>query len=244
MDHPGESGSIGTLQFGNLHFLAIDAIERRTRSDDLGALAGSGRPSALAAGALTPALLSLAGLPPLGGFVGKAMLFGAALGSGWAWLAAVMGANVAVSLYHYVRVLEPIYFARGTMEVAAVERPLAVALLVLGVGTLLMSAAASRPASDCSSLPCVEGAIAVPPREVSECSKGQRRFDARPCGGRQREQAEAGPGVGARAEELGHLGNPTACSVSSFPRGRRIPASSSTAKDRRPIVPGNSAPTA
>jgi NADH-quinone oxidoreductase subunit N len=55
----------------------------------------------LSAAVLTVSLLSLAGFPPFGGFVAKTRLFGAALGSGWTWLALVMGANVALSLYYY-----------------------------------------------------------------------------------------------------------------------------------------------
>ena len=36
--------------------------------------------------------------------MGKTMLFGPALGAEWTWLAVVMGANVALSLFYYVRV--------------------------------------------------------------------------------------------------------------------------------------------
>jgi NADH-quinone oxidoreductase subunit N len=41
--------------------------------------------------------------------VGKAMLFGAAMGAGMTWLAVVAAANSALSLYYYARVLEVSY---------------------------------------------------------------------------------------------------------------------------------------
>jgi NADH-quinone oxidoreductase subunit N len=66
-------------------FLAVDAIERCVGSDDIGGFSGLGRRLPVPALALALCLPSLAGIPPLGGFVGKAMLFGAALGAGWEW---------------------------------------------------------------------------------------------------------------------------------------------------------------
>jgi NADH-quinone oxidoreductase subunit N len=87
---------------------------------------------------LTVSLLSLAGFPPLGGFVGKTMLFGAALGAGWTWLAGLMGANVALSLYYYVRVLEPLYLYPPVMGPLGKEpTALRFALIGLALGTLL-----------------------------------------------------------------------------------------------------------
>lgn len=83
-------------------------------------------------------MLSLAGIPPLGGFVGKTMLFGAALAAGWTWLAVVMAANVALSLYYYVRLLEPLYLRPGGGARLAPDGVLLrVALVALGAGTVV-----------------------------------------------------------------------------------------------------------
>ena len=66
------------------------------------------------------------------------MLFGAVLGAGWVWLAGVMLANVALSLFYYVRVLEPLYLRPSTGKPLNREpASLRVALLLLGIGTLL-----------------------------------------------------------------------------------------------------------
>ena len=58
--------------------------------------------------ALVVALLSFVGIPPLGGFAGKLLLFTAAIDGGYAWLAAVAVVNTVVSLFYYLRVITPV----------------------------------------------------------------------------------------------------------------------------------------
>lgn len=119
-------------------FLAVDAIERQLASDNVAKLAGLGRRLPLTAAVLAVCLLSLAGFPPFGGFIGKTYLFGAALGAGWTWLAIVMLVNVALSLFYYVRVLEPMYLRPSLAKPLAKEPwPLRIALLALATGTLI-----------------------------------------------------------------------------------------------------------
>jgi NADH-quinone oxidoreductase subunit N len=91
-------------------FYAVALVEQRHGSDDLGVLAGLAKARPWTAIGLTLCLLSLAGVPPLAGFAGKTMLFGAALGAGWTALAALMAANSALSLYFYLRMIQPMYF--------------------------------------------------------------------------------------------------------------------------------------
>jgi NADH-quinone oxidoreductase subunit N len=136
---PGALLYLAVYLFMNLGaFLAVDAIERQVQSDDIAKLAGLGRRLPLTAAVLAVCLLSLAGFPPFGGFIGKTYLFGAAFGAGWTWLAIVMLVNVAVSLFYYVRVLEPMYL-RSSLDKTLQKEPmgLRLALLLLGLGTLL-----------------------------------------------------------------------------------------------------------
>ena len=136
---PGALLYLAIYLFMNLGaFLAADAIERQLQTDDIAKLVGLGRRLPLTAAVLAICLLSLAGFPPFGGFIGKTYLFGAALGVGWTWLALIMLVNVAVSLFYYVRVLEPMYL-RFTAGKPLSREPLGlrVVLLVLGLGTLL-----------------------------------------------------------------------------------------------------------
>jgi NADH-quinone oxidoreductase subunit N len=135
---PGLLLYLAVYLFMNLGaFLAVEAIEQQVGSDDLAHFAGLGWRLPLAAAVLTLCLLSLAGFPPLGGFIGKTLLFGAALAAGWSWLAAVMAANFAVSLYYYVRVVEPLYLRRSAGKPLVAEpTALRLALVTLGLGTL------------------------------------------------------------------------------------------------------------
>jgi NADH-quinone oxidoreductase subunit N len=122
-------------------FLAVDAIERQLKADDITLLAGLGRRLPLTAAVLALCLLALAGFPPFGSFVGKIYLFGAALDAGWTWLAIVMLVNVAISLFYYVRVLEPMYLRSSTGEPLRPEpAALRLVLLVLGIGTFISGA--------------------------------------------------------------------------------------------------------
>ena len=50
-------------------------------------------------------MLSLGGVPPMAGFMGKFWLFGAAIESGYVWLAVIGVLNSAVSIYYYVRIV-------------------------------------------------------------------------------------------------------------------------------------------
>jgi len=119
-------------------FLAVDAIERQLKTDDIREFAGLGRRLPLSAAVLAIGMLALAGFPPFGSFVGKTMLFGAAFAAGWAWLAMVMLANIALSLYYYVRVLVPLYLRPSTGNRLQREPAgLRIALLLLGFGTLI-----------------------------------------------------------------------------------------------------------
>jgi NADH-quinone oxidoreductase subunit N len=75
----------------------------------LEAFAGFGRTSRWGGIALVVCLLSLVGVPPLAGFAGKLLLFGAAIDAGYAWLAVVAILNSVLSLGVYLRLIVPMY---------------------------------------------------------------------------------------------------------------------------------------
>ena len=88
-------------------FAVVVAVARERRSVDLSAFAGLGRAHPWWTAALVLAFLSLLGLPPLAGFVGKLELFRAAIDADQAWLAVVAVVNTVVSIYPYLRVIGP-----------------------------------------------------------------------------------------------------------------------------------------
>jgi NADH-quinone oxidoreductase subunit N len=84
-------------------------------------------------------LVSLTGLPPTAGFVGKFYLFTAVLDSRWVWLAVVGAVNSVISLYYYARVLRYM-FLRDSEDQSGhlhILRSEAIILLALAVPTLL-----------------------------------------------------------------------------------------------------------
>lgn len=65
-----------------------------------------------AAAALTFSLLSLAGFPPLAGFIGKVLLLTAAIDGDATWLAVVAVINFAIALYYYIAIAAEMYLKR------------------------------------------------------------------------------------------------------------------------------------
>ncbi len=91
--------------FGAVIALSDDTRERLNVAE----FAGAARSHPLVAAAMTICLLSLAGFPPFGGFVGKFLIFGAAVENGWTWLAVVGVLNSLVSVYFYLRPVVQMY---------------------------------------------------------------------------------------------------------------------------------------
>jgi NADH-quinone oxidoreductase subunit N len=58
-------------------------------------------------------LLSLGGIPPTAGFIGKYFLFYAAVGAGFGWLAVVAVLMSAVSMFFYFRLVMAMYLKEG-----------------------------------------------------------------------------------------------------------------------------------
>lgn len=100
---------------------------------------GLAKRAPLAAFTMLLLLLSLAGIPPLAGFVGKWYLFGAAIRGGYAWLAILAVVNSAISLYYYLRVVVNMYVKDPLTETPyATSAGLRIALVITGGMTILL----------------------------------------------------------------------------------------------------------
>ena len=111
-----------------------------TGKEDIVNYAGLSRRNAGMAFGMLFILLSLGGIPPLGGFFGKLLLFAAAVKSGLVWLAVVGVLNSVVGLYYYLSVLKVVYLYRQDGdEIPLAMPPLqAVTLFALVVGVTLL----------------------------------------------------------------------------------------------------------
>lgn len=121
----------------NLGAFAVVVLAGR----DLRDFAGLGRSRPVAGAAMVVFLISLVGIPPLAGFVGKLLLFGAAIEVGFTWLAVAAILNSVLSLAVYLRVVVPMYGApkRPPAALPAVALPVtavwvAALLATVGVG--------------------------------------------------------------------------------------------------------------
>jgi len=96
----------------------------------IGDTAGLATRNPLAAFALALLLLSLVGIPPTAGFVGKFYLFGAAVRAGFIWLAVIGVLNSAAAAYYYLRIIVSMYMREPDGPPAVVAPSFAGALAI------------------------------------------------------------------------------------------------------------------
>lgn len=113
--------------------------DNNDHGDDIERFAGLGRTRPWLAAAMTLFMLSLAGIPPLAGFAGKVMVFGAAIAEGHLVLAVVGILTSVVALYYYFRVVGVMYFRQPEhLPPRHPARVTGVAVAVAALGTVLL----------------------------------------------------------------------------------------------------------
>lgn len=115
-------------------FFTVLAIERNLGVNDLGAYRGLSERSPFLAISLTLFLLSLAGIPPLAGFIGKVYIFAAAVEANSVGLIVAIALNSAVAAYYYFKVLKAMYLSPSESR-ERLEHPLPVKI---ALGTALL----------------------------------------------------------------------------------------------------------
>ena len=89
-------------------------------------------------------LLSLAGIPPTAGFLGKYYLFAAAMKAGYAWLAVLAVLASAVSLFYYFRIAAAMFLSDGDGARLQTSYALTAAVSICAAGTLIVGIAPER----------------------------------------------------------------------------------------------------
>lgn len=128
-------------------FGCVMAIANRFGAETTDDYRGLGWSAPWISGALVLFLVSLTGLPPTAGFVGKWMLFRAAFDGGLAWLAVVAALNAVVALFYYFKLARALFLrgettfvpgicACGPVHVLAHASIVALAVAVLWFGLL------------------------------------------------------------------------------------------------------------
>ena len=109
--------------------VATDAIGGETLDD----YNGLSKRSGWLAAAMFIGLLSLAGVPPMAGFVGKLLVLLRTVESRRLWLVAIGAVNVAISLYYYLLLVKRMYLAAPR-----IPTPIRVSLLTKAVLAFLV----------------------------------------------------------------------------------------------------------
>ncbi len=122
--------------FGAVIALSDGARERLEVND----YAGAASQQPFIAAAFSIFLLSLAGFPPFAGFVGKFLIFSAAVENGWTWLAVIGVLNSLVSVYFYVRPIVQMYMneAKPGWDKLRVDVFVTMALIIAVVGVIAL----------------------------------------------------------------------------------------------------------
>jgi NADH-quinone oxidoreductase subunit N len=133
-------------------FTVICLVTRGQDSDDITVLAGLNRRSPFLAAAMTMAMVSLAGVPPLAGFFGKFLLLKAVVEQGvvdpaYYLLVAAALVGVVISFYYYFGVIRAIYWSKDAVEFSplTVSMPARISLIVCMAGMLYLGVMPEAP---------------------------------------------------------------------------------------------------
>jgi len=129
-----------TYLFANLGaFAIVIAVGNLINSDEIEDYRGLNRRSPFLAFAMLVFLLSLAGVPPLAGFIGKLYIFVAAIKEGLYTLIVVGLVNIVISMYYYLIVVKKMYINEPTdPSPLAVSGPMRAVVYIGLAGTLIL----------------------------------------------------------------------------------------------------------
>src|SRR5260221_7849540 len=122
-------------------FLTVMIVANATGREDLDGFRGlAWRGGSIPAVAMAVFLFSLAGIPPLAGFIGKFYLFAAVIHEQFYVLALIAGLNSVISLYYYARIVRAMFldFPTGGETAVAVDWSNATLLGVLTLSTVVL----------------------------------------------------------------------------------------------------------
>jgi len=130
--------SIAYIFMQSAAFLVLDILKKHYGVSSIEELSGFASQDAILAFVFTLQLFSLAGIPLLAGFLGKAVVFYAVVDAGLWWVALIALLNSALSVGYYAWVVKAIYFdelSASKREFLAIKLPMSAQFILLG-GTL------------------------------------------------------------------------------------------------------------
>ena len=132
---------VGYALMNLVAFSIIYIVKSKTGNYDMKSFEGFGFASPILGIALTISLISLIGLPPSVGFMGKFYLFSVAIEYGMTWLVVIGVVNSVISSYYYLRIVKSMYSPKdqnygnipllGGISIVAIV--CSIGILVLGI---------------------------------------------------------------------------------------------------------------
>ncbi len=120
-------------------FTVVIIASNHLQDDSLSAYTGLAKRNPFIAASLTIFLLSLAGIPPLAGFIGKFYVFSAAIEAGLITLAVAAAINSAIAAFYYFKIVKAMYLTNSEDESPIPNTaPLWIALSLMLVGTVIV----------------------------------------------------------------------------------------------------------
>ncbi len=121
-------------------FTAVALLGEKLGSFQIDDFDGLSRRSPGLAFAMLVSFLSLAGMPPFGGFIAKVLVFMAAIKADMLWLLVIGGINSIIGLYYYLIVLKHVYLYQPQegAQGLGIPLPATLALAALSLGILVI----------------------------------------------------------------------------------------------------------
>ncbi|MGC8742494.1 MAG: NADH-quinone oxidoreductase subunit N [Verrucomicrobiia bacterium] len=124
-------------------FGVVTIVAAQTGKEEMQQYVGFSQTNPFLASVMMLAMFSLAGIPPLAGFLGKFILFASAAKIGLYWLVLIATVNATISLYYYLIIIKWMYLVKAEdipAEIGKIKLPLSgtIALGATSVGMILV----------------------------------------------------------------------------------------------------------
>ena len=131
---------IGYALMNLVAFSIIYLVKEKAGNYDMKSFSGFGFVSPVLGICLVITLISLIGLPPSVGFMGKFYLFSVALENGMIWLVVAGVVNSVISSYYYLKIVKTIYSSKEQLVsgTIATKRSISIIAIISSVGILIL----------------------------------------------------------------------------------------------------------
>src|SRR5690606_8780319 len=119
-------------------FGGLIAVKRANGSEQFEAFNGLAKKNPYLSFTVAIAMLSLAGIPLTAGFIGKFMMFSAALNNYHIILVIIAVVNAAIGIYYYFKVIVAMYFKAGEREVVVLNSNYTIVITIATILTIFL----------------------------------------------------------------------------------------------------------